>query len=424
MRMEVLLGIHGVWDVVDPGLADAKKNIIVKGLLFQSILKDLVLQIGNLKIEKEMWEAIKTRNLRADHVKEAILQTLVIEFKNLKMTDNATIDEYATLGEVMSERKPVKKFLTSLPRWFVHIVVNLEQVLDLKETRGRGRGSYSRGRGRGHGQGSRRGNTQNYGQRNPSKNREDNECPERNRNHEVNINETQEEDVYHKEGTLFMMNLVQDTIFMNEEKYTPPDIESNTEEYDVCPEDARHEQPTTSPEISQDQPTTSQGSSPLHDVNSLKHGQAVSGSNDTPIQVARREIMRLLIALAVEKGWKIRHLDFKTAFLLSDLKELDSTLKEMSFLQYVQEKAVYRKVQPRLELNSSGGNDMKLIGYSDSSHNVDIDEGRSTTRHVFYLGENQRADPLTKALARIRFKEMRSLLDVQELPSSTQKFRG
>ncbi|GJU45967.1 uncharacterized mitochondrial protein-like protein [Tanacetum coccineum] len=38
--------------------------------------------------------------------------------------------------------------------------------------------------------------------------------------------------------------------------------------------------------------------------------------------------------------------------------------------------------------------------------------------------ENQRADPLTKALASIRFKEMRSLLGVQELPSSTQKFRG
>ncbi|GJV22479.1 uncharacterized mitochondrial protein-like protein [Tanacetum coccineum] len=39
-------------------------------------------------------------------------------------------------------------------------------------------------------------------------------------------------------------------------------------------------------------------------------------------------------------------------------------------------------------------------------------------------GENQRADPLTKALARIRFKEIRPLLGVQELPSSTRKFRG
>ncbi|GJV22478.1 hypothetical protein Tco_1371498 [Tanacetum coccineum] len=145
MRMEVLLGIHGVWDVVDPGSDDAKKNNIVKGLLFQSIPKDLVLQIENLKTGKEMWEAIKTHNLGADRVKEARLQTLITEFENLKMSDNDSIDAYAvklsgiaskstTLEEVMSEHKLVKKFLTSLPRRFVHIVVALEQVLDLKTT--------------------------------------------------------------------------------------------------------------------------------------------------------------------------------------------------------------------------------------------------------------------------------------------------
>ncbi|GJR73154.1 pol polyprotein [Tanacetum coccineum] len=98
MRMEVLLGIHRVWDVVDPGSDDAKKN--------------------------EMWKAIKTHNLRADRVKEARLQTLITEFENIKMLDNGTTDEYvaklsgiasksATLGEVMSEHKLVKKFFTS-----------------------------------------------------------------------------------------------------------------------------------------------------------------------------------------------------------------------------------------------------------------------------------------------------------------------
>ncbi|GKG26657.1 hypothetical protein Tco_0402360, partial [Tanacetum coccineum] len=38
--------------------------------------------------------------------------------------------------------------------------------------------------------------------------------------------------------------------------------------------------------------------------------------------------------------------------------------------------------------------------------------------------ENQRAYLLSKALARIRFKEMISLLGGQELPSLTQKFKG
>ena len=31
---------------------------------------------------------------------------------------------------------------------------------------------------------------------------------------------------------------------------------------------------------------------------------------------------------------------------------------------------------------------MRLIGYSDSSHNVDEDDGRSTTRHMFYVGNS------------------------------------
>nr|GFA94429.1 zinc finger, CCHC-type [Tanacetum cinerariifolium] len=41
----------------------------------------------------------------------------------------------ATLEEVTSEHKLLKKFLTNLPRWFVHIVAPLEQVSDLETTR-------------------------------------------------------------------------------------------------------------------------------------------------------------------------------------------------------------------------------------------------------------------------------------------------
>ena len=141
--MEVLLGIHGVWDVIDPGSTDDKRNNIVKGLLFQSVSEDMILQIGNLKTGKEMWEAIKSRNLGAEQVKEARLQTLISEFEGLKMKDTSSIDDFssklsgmasvsATLGESISQERLVKKFLTSLPKHFVHIVAALEQVLDLK----------------------------------------------------------------------------------------------------------------------------------------------------------------------------------------------------------------------------------------------------------------------------------------------------
>nr|KAJ0204512.1 hypothetical protein LSAT_V11C500260060 [Lactuca sativa] len=127
MCMEVLLGIHDIWDVINPRLDDVKKNNIVKGLLFQSIPKDLILQSGNLKSGREMSEAIETSNLGFDSVKEARIQTLKTKFENLQMSDTSTIDEFvaklcrtasksASLGEVMTEQKHAKKFLMSLPR--------------------------------------------------------------------------------------------------------------------------------------------------------------------------------------------------------------------------------------------------------------------------------------------------------------------
>ncbi|GKC71821.1 hypothetical protein Tco_1117704 [Tanacetum coccineum] len=246
---DIFLIKNKIWDG-----GGRKLTTACKGYYFDvPIPEDMILQIKTLKIRKEMWEAIKTRNLGADRVKEARLQTLITEFENLKMSDNGTIDEYATklsgiasksatLGEVMSEHKLVNNFLTSLPRRFVHIVAALEKVLDLKETgfedvfgrlkvyeervmkkesnkkikqvmlknnhlsKGRGCDSYSRGRGQDQG---------------------------RSWDYEANLNETQDGAVNHEEDTFFMMNHVQETNFMNEKKYTPPKIESNAEEDDV-----------------------------------------------------------------------------------------------------------------------------------------------------------------------------------------------
>nr|GEX57313.1 hypothetical protein [Tanacetum cinerariifolium] len=192
MRMEVLLGIHRVWDVVDLGLDDAKKNNIVKCLLFQSIPEDLVLQIENLKTGKETWEAIKTHNGTID---EYVAKLSGIASKS------------TTLGEVMSEHKLVRRIVTQAEEKDMdHIleVVDEVEVKDVVEaTRKTKYGHFV------------------------------SKCPKRNRNYEVNLNEAQEKGVYHEEGTFFMMSHIQEMIFMNEEKYTPPKSESNTDEDDV-----------------------------------------------------------------------------------------------------------------------------------------------------------------------------------------------
>lgn len=73
---------------------------------------------------KKVWEAIKSRHMGADRVKEARLQTLMAEFDQLKMKESDTIDGFvgkiaeiasksSALGENIEEPKMVKKFLVS-----------------------------------------------------------------------------------------------------------------------------------------------------------------------------------------------------------------------------------------------------------------------------------------------------------------------
>lgn len=145
MRMKVLLRIHKVWEAIEPGSTDEEMNDIAIALLFQSVPEPLLMQIGDQKSPKSMWEALKTRNIGAERVRVARLQTLMNEFDRLRMEDSDTIDFFtgklneittkaASLGKSIEEPKVVKKFLDSLPDKFIHMTASLELLLDLDTT--------------------------------------------------------------------------------------------------------------------------------------------------------------------------------------------------------------------------------------------------------------------------------------------------
>lgn len=283
MRMKVLLRVYKVWEAIDPGTEEAEKNDIATALLFQSIPENLLMQVGDQGTPKDIWEAIKSRNLGAERVREARLQTLMNDFDRLRMSDSETIDTFSgrlselasqatSLGKSIEEPKIVKKLLNSLPRSkFIHIAASLEQLLDLntikyedivgrlkayeeriKEeeaheqqgnllysnsgnsygNRGRGRGT-NRGRGRGNrGRGRGRDNSQER-----SKEKKDysqiecfnchkkghfaSVCPDKQNEEEINKTETETADT-----SLFMHEVV----FLNEEKVMPKTYESSKKE--------------------------------------------------------------------------------------------------------------------------------------------------------------------------------------------------
>lgn len=146
IRMKNLLKINKVWDLVETETNEMDKNDMAIGLLFQGMPESLILQVGELSTAKKVWDAIKTRHVGAERVREARLQTLMAEFDRLKMKETDKIDDFVgklteittttkVLGEKIEEQKLVKKFLKCLPRKkYIHIVASLEQVLDLKVT--------------------------------------------------------------------------------------------------------------------------------------------------------------------------------------------------------------------------------------------------------------------------------------------------
>ena len=141
--MKTLPRVHKVLEVVEKESTDGEKNDMVSALMFQSIPKSMILQVGEFDTAKKVWDAIKTRYVGADRVREARLQTLMTEFERLKMKETDKNDDFlgksseissksAALGESMEEAKLVKNILPH--KKYIHIVVSLEQLLDLNTT--------------------------------------------------------------------------------------------------------------------------------------------------------------------------------------------------------------------------------------------------------------------------------------------------
>lgn len=123
IEVKFLLKIHKVWDVIEHESDDVEKNNMATALLFQSIPGTLILQVGELYTSKKVWEAIKSRNMGADRVREARLQILMSEFDRLEIKDGDKIDEVVgkiseisskstALGATIEESKLVMKFLS------------------------------------------------------------------------------------------------------------------------------------------------------------------------------------------------------------------------------------------------------------------------------------------------------------------------
>ncbi|XP_076933311.1 uncharacterized protein LOC143599190 [Bidens hawaiensis] len=130
LRIKDVFRSHDLWDVVKPrsvAAVDEKKNCAAIAYLFQSIPEEQIQQVVQYEFAWEIWNAIKTRYVGEERVKEARLNTLITEFETMRMKDTDTIDDFsgrlsgiaskfASLGSALDEQRLVRKFFTSMPK--------------------------------------------------------------------------------------------------------------------------------------------------------------------------------------------------------------------------------------------------------------------------------------------------------------------
>ncbi|XP_071708518.1 uncharacterized protein [Rutidosis leptorrhynchoides] len=142
IMIETVLRAYGHWDVITQDEVDEKKNYTTKGIIYQTLPEDVLLQVSKHKNVKEVWESIKTRYVGAELVQKARLQTLRNEFQMLRMKENESINDFSgkinsivakfkSLGSTLEEEVIVRKFLNSVPMKYLPIVAPIEQYSDL-----------------------------------------------------------------------------------------------------------------------------------------------------------------------------------------------------------------------------------------------------------------------------------------------------
>lgn len=146
IRIKAVFKVHGIVQALEPGDArvDAKKDDMAVALLLQAIPEGLAFQVAQYETAREIWDALKTRYVGVERVREAKVEQLEKEFESLRMKESDTVDMFsakisqlvtkaASLGTQYEDKKLIRKLLSSAPPRFIPIVGPIEQFTDFNK---------------------------------------------------------------------------------------------------------------------------------------------------------------------------------------------------------------------------------------------------------------------------------------------------
>ena len=142
VRMKFLLRTNGTWGAVDrekkpPGEAvDEVQDQLALMIISQSIDDETLLRVTEKETAADVWAALRSMHVGVERVREARIQSLRLDFDNLKMSDAECMDDFAEkfmmlvgrireLGDAMEEKYVVKKLLRAVSTKFINIASSM-----------------------------------------------------------------------------------------------------------------------------------------------------------------------------------------------------------------------------------------------------------------------------------------------------------
>ncbi|XP_078429804.1 uncharacterized protein LOC144701878 [Wolffia australiana] len=145
IRVQAIMEDQGVWTEVQPApdaAVDIKLDRKAKVHLLQALPEDILMQVAQKRTSKEIWEALSTRFVGADRVKNARLRALKSDFDAMRMIDGESLDDYAgrlstmsvrytNVGGTLDDTALVKKLLDTVPDRYLPVIAGIEQFCDI-----------------------------------------------------------------------------------------------------------------------------------------------------------------------------------------------------------------------------------------------------------------------------------------------------
>ena len=142
MAMEVYLDSHDLWQAIVGENVAKKKDRLALSAIISAVPEDQLVILDAKKTTKENWEIVRQWNLGVDRVIQSRIQGWKRDFEMLTIAKTDSIVDFAmifthivsdlqNLGEMMDEKKVVRRFLRATPSKFDALTLSLEQYGDL-----------------------------------------------------------------------------------------------------------------------------------------------------------------------------------------------------------------------------------------------------------------------------------------------------